>query len=259
MATQFTYTIQVELLSLKVDGSEITSALLKSFTDEVSVQNYSYDTSKIIYTGGLNLLFEDEILSYEESEEVIANSTVITRYSIYSVNLEIECFFDDEEYVTYTSNPNSSINAYLLSNGQAPNPVDFFSVDADLNSLFYSWTDSNVFHQGYKIVNEDDDIIAILSKNTLSWTETNLDPNSTYTRAVIAFNSYGDSEAIYVDVTTEESGFITNPDSPTNFRGMTNGTTSITWYWNAVEGATSYVIRSVNGEEIAVVSDNQYL
>lgn len=258
MATQFTYTMQIEIVSLKADGSEITSSLLKSFDGELTTQNYSYETSKTIYSDSLESLFENEIRSYEEEKEFIENSTNILRYSIYSLNTEIQCFFDDGEYVSYTSNSDSNIGAYLLSNGEAPGPVDFFSAQSDLNSILFTWTDSNVFHQGYKIIDERKNIIAILSKNTVSWVETNLDPNTTYTRELLVFNSYGDSEGISIDVTTEESGFITNPDSPTNFRGITNGTTAITWYWNPVQGATSYIIKSVNGEEIAVVSDNQY-
>ena len=76
-------------------------------------------------------------------------------------------------------------------------PTNFAGAAASSSSINWTWTDNANDETGDKVLNTQNNsiIVTIPTANTNSYTESNLSPNTAYTRSVLAYNNSGNSSA----------------------------------------------------------------
>ena len=259
LATQFTYTLQFEGNGQTVDNQSVSFLLSKDFTGSYSIEQYDYTTAATLNTQGLNLLIQDVLSTYETTNHLDNTKTVITNYRIYTLEDNLQIYFDDNGYKSSTTNTSALIKVYTTSNGQAPNPVTTLTGTPDISSIVWSWNEINHFENGYEIVNESNQVIAIVSKDSNQWIELDLIPGIQYKRGIRSFNQYGKSSITYGQAITISNIYQTAPAQPANFKGITINTTSIRWTWSAAQNADYYSVRDKNNNEIAKTNDLSYI
>ena len=132
-------------------------------------------------------------------------------------------------------------NAVWLSKFPLPGiPTGFSGSTLGISSITWSWNDA-VGEDAYQVFSAAGDAVSpLLTSNTLSWTETGLNVNTTYSRYVKAINDIGASSSTFSAALTLASG----PTTPTVFQGQALGISSITWSWNSSIGQDSYQVFS---------------
>ncbi|WP_353571581.1 LamG-like jellyroll fold domain-containing protein, partial [Candidatus Albibeggiatoa sp. nov. BB20] len=119
----------------------------------------------------------------------------------------------------------------------APNePLNFAATALSYNQIQLTWTDSSSLESGYKIL-RDGNLIDTLDSDTETYTDENLNCNTTYNYEIYAYNSTGDSTVQTVSVTTQVCPSLV----PGNLSVIVTAD-SITLVWEDVEGETGYLV-----------------
>ena len=124
-----------------------------------------------------------------------------------------------------------------------PTGVTASAIDA--NSIRVRWngsTDPEGHLKGYKIYRTDKGFLVEVSSDNLSYTDTGLMANTTYTYKVTSIDTYGNESAYSspASATTPQGGAGITPNPPQNLHVITSTSTSITLGWDPPEnnGAT---------------------
>lgn len=79
-------------------------------------------------------------------------------------------------------------------------PSDFSGTVISSTSIQWNWTDNSDYETGFKLLDSGNNVIALIpAANTEQYTEGSLDPNTSYTRKVVAYNDAGDSTSSNTD------------------------------------------------------------
>jgi len=124
-------------------------------------------------------------------------------------------------------------------------PTGFKASQISTGSIMWSWEDNSNAEIGYRVYATTDGIIKTLSTaGATYWLETNMQPNTQYSRYAVAYNA---SES---DISNVISSY-TLANSPTNLVMNTLYRSSATISWDNV-GATRYAIERSTGDVTAV-------
>ena len=121
-----------------------------------------------------------------------------------------------------------------------PPPTSFYGTVKSTSSIMWLWTDNSKYESGFYIYSSTGGIIDTLEKDTTCRIETNLTPNTQYTRYTVTYNSSGESSPSNSD----SKYTLANP--PTGLNAVNVYVTSSTIFWDDV-GATKYAIERSTG------------
>jgi len=108
----------------------------------------------------------------------------------------------------------------------------YFSSAAEISSITWNWG-IGYDATSYYLINESSQIVSpVLSSSTFSWTETDLSPNTAYSRAIVSANQFGISTSTFLTK-------YTLAQKPDNFSVSGVFITSVTLSWSA-NGNPSY-------------------
>ncbi len=118
-------------------------------------------------------------------------------------------------------------------------PSGLNATAASCNRIDLTWTDNSDNEDGFKIERKElggtYTEIKTLSTNITSYSDTGLNPDTTYYYRVRAYNSYGYSDySNETNATTKPAG--TAPSKPLNLTGIANSTSEISLTWTDNSG-----------------------
>ncbi|MCV6636308.1 choice-of-anchor D domain-containing protein [Candidatus Albibeggiatoa sp. nov. NOAA] len=115
-------------------------------------------------------------------------------------------------------------------------PLNFVANPISYDQIQLTWNDDSTIETGYRI-RRNGGLIATLDKNTETYTNENLQCETSYSYEVYAYNSVGESE----HVTTTATTLTCPPNMPSQLSSIVTADT-ITLTWEDVEGETSYLV-----------------
>ncbi|HAM38361.1 MAG TPA: hypothetical protein DCP53_03015, partial [Elusimicrobia bacterium] len=162
----------------------------------------------------------------------------------------------ETSYITLTT------KTTILSVNASPTWSDY-TIATSTADIKWVWNETSTNEDGYRVMNSanDQSMSGNLSVNTTFYIETNLSPNTAYSRYVQGYNTYGTADSVSPKTTT----YYTLPNSPISLTASLIGISSITISWSAgTGGASCYKIQrstgitsAVNLQDIKTFSDNQ--
>ena len=202
------YTVKVTIIN-NINDEVIT--FNKAYGVEIEGDNI-YDNYHILLNNIYVLdLFKDEVKEYCETEYISEDDIIIDEYEIYTETEGVDVFFENPDNPQeFTLTPN--IKCYI-SPLEKPVPIATLSgVAYDSNTIIWSWSEEDCEYNHYLISepmnpeNEEDKqyIVATISAGEKRYIETNLEPDTAYSRRLINFSET--QTALYsseVTVTTE--------------------------------------------------------
>ncbi|MCL6663495.1 S-layer homology domain-containing protein [Paenibacillus amylolyticus] len=157
--------------------------------------------------------------------------------------------------VSFSGGTGTYYDPYTINTSGVAKPAapTNFKVTTDETSLTSSW-DVVDRATGYKILVNDQ---LVYSGTNVSYTYTNLSPNTSYVVTLVAFNSAGESGQQHQTVKTKVSNKM---PAPTGLKAETTHN-SATISWDAVEDATAYWVmvdndQVYNGSDLTVTVNN---
>ncbi|MCV6636306.1 choice-of-anchor D domain-containing protein [Candidatus Albibeggiatoa sp. nov. NOAA] len=185
---------------------------------------------------------------------ITANSTSYTDTNAtecntnYSYSLKAQNLNNESTSVSVTAN----MPDCPLPEPAPPNaPINLIANPTSHNQIQLTWTDDSSIETGYRI-ERNGMRIAILDKNTETYTDDDLTCESTYTYDVYSYNSIGESSHITTTVTT-----LTCPPNTLGQLTTTITSDSITLIWEDVEGETGYLVarESLNTRKLRAIQE----
>lgn len=236
---------------------EQSFTLSTTFTNDVTIDNWNYATGKALAPSVVSLV-EEAVQNYLVQNGYEVESLVYDRFVISTPEPAVEVYFRPSAPSTTTQNPLDVPYAYLKDSEEPPTAPSNFRGVPGLYSIIWMWDDTVRFEDGFEILDENGNVLAVVGKDATSWEETGLNPNTLYTRKLRAYNRYGVSPELTASARTENLAIIRTPNAPQNLRAMVKGTTTISWYWDPVPDADGYRLYSDKGELIADVKGTSY-
>ncbi len=140
-------------------------------------------------------------------------------------------------------------------------PVNLSGLALSTSSIRWSWNSGNIPQarakliggtDGYHLFNLSGTVIATTAASVLSYDEPGLQPDTSYSRYVTAFNSFGDSSPSNIASAKTNSASI---NAPTNMGGVALSPSSIRWSWTS-DGVniTNFLVISDSGTIVATLS-----
>jgi titin len=146
--------------------------------------------------------------------------------------------------VAYNSFGNSfytnEANVMTPACGAAPSkPINLIASAISSSEINLSWSDNSDNEDGFKIERKElggtYTEIKTLTANVTSYSDTGLNPNTTYYYRIRAYNSFGHSDySNEANATTKLAG--TAPSKPSNLTGIANSTSEISLTWTDNSG-----------------------
>lgn len=188
---------------------------------------YDAGTSKLIYPQNVGTLLQPEIEAALVGKDY--NDLVYDMFRLSSSNDSVKVIFDKTLSKNTSSDRNSLIYAYQILPASPPIPItDLQGVPLSPTEIRLRWTHPDNSEDGYKILDDENNIIGTVGENVTEFIETGLTEGITYTRKVVAFNAAGDSlVSNSVIVTTLQ----TIPTAPSDFSGTALNDKQIRWRW----------------------------
>lgn len=231
--------------------------ITKSFDGAVTIENNDYESGNKLSNTVLLDMMEQARIDYL-SQNGYDTSAAFNIYRISSTEDSVVVYFDPMNPVKETTNGYTYPYAYMKYETIPPAAPMTMTGEAGVESIVWSWTDVSSTEDGFEILDENDRLLAVLSANVTTWFEQDLIAGQLYTRKVRSYNQYGHSESVTASAVPISLAIVITPDPPQNLRGVTNSTTQITWYWNAVKGADSYELYDESGEFIVSTTSLRY-
>jgi fibronectin type 3 domain-containing protein len=128
-------------------------------------------------------------------------------------------------------------------------PTDFAANVTSSTTISLSWT-ASVNATGYKLERKTGSaaFAQIATPSGVTYADTGLTANTTYSYRLVANNTVGDSPAVEVTATTQAVVVVSPPAEPTGFAASASST-EIFLTWNASKGATSYKLERKTDKE----------
>lgn len=152
-----------------------------------------------------------------------------SKYVIATANTNVNVLFNQIEGTRSTNDGLAHIYAYEIPPSVAPdNPVNLTVSNVTSNGATYTWEHSTLTEDGFYIMDGNNNIIATVGENVLTYSETEMSQGTYYERKIVAFNRAGNSTS------SNQLSFTTTdvaPNAPSNLSGSANDAYSITWTW----------------------------
>ena len=153
-----------------------------------------------------------------------------------------------------SSNSSSSNTDSVTTTTTPTAPSGFSGSAASASAITWIWTDNSSNETGFKLYDSHNTLIATISADATTYTETGLTKNTAYSRYLKAYNSYGESAA------TDNASASTNdspPDPPSLLIGSAVSSTKIDWSWSDNSNdETGFRIYDGSGNLIGSVTTN---
>ena len=176
--------------------------------------------------------------TYTEIATVTANTTT---YSDTTAVAQKAYYY---RVIAYNSFGNSSYtneaNVTTPACGSAPNkPTNLTASAISSSEINLTWTDNSDNEDGFKLERKElggtYTEIKTLAVNVTSYSDTGLNPDTTYYYRIRAYNSFGHSDySNEANTTTKPAG--TAPSKPSNLTGIANSTSEISLTWTDNSG-----------------------
>jgi fibronectin type 3 domain-containing protein len=129
-------------------------------------------------------------------------------------------------------------------------PTDFAANVTSSTTISLSWT-ASANATGYKLERKTGSAVfaQIATPSGVTYADTGLIANTTYSYRLVANNTVGDSPAVEVTATTQAVVVVSPPAAPTGFAADVKSSTEIVLSWNASKGATSYKLERKTDKE----------
>ena len=187
------------LLTIVNLTTEETQRFIKDFTFTLSDLSDAqlYNNHHLIATKAqMFTLFKKEINKYCEDNGITVNSIDIDEFNINSLTERVDVYFepgdgDDPNQISLEPN----IKCYVYPKYDELQTPVLNGIAYDDHSIVWSWEDDGMAHYltteaiDINNENEQDKIITQVAIGTNRFVETNLEPNTSYTRRLVAFNS----------------------------------------------------------------------
>ncbi|WP_353569819.1 choice-of-anchor D domain-containing protein [Candidatus Albibeggiatoa sp. nov. BB20] len=162
------------------------------------------------------------------------DTTATTCDRTYSYSLKAQHTSGESSSVSVTANMPECV---LPPEPAPPNaPINFAANAVNYNQIELIWVDESSIETGYR-VERNNTLIATLDENTETYTDNNLNCETTYNYEIYAYNSIGESEHLTATATT----FTCPPNTPSQLSATVTAD-NITLSWEDVEGETSYLV-----------------
>jgi titin len=176
--------------------------------------------------------------TYSEVAAVAANTTM---YSDTTASAQKAYYY---RVVAYNSFGNSSYTNEATTTtpacGAAPSkPTNLIASAISSSGIDLAWTDNSDNEDGFKIERKQlggaYTETKTLAANAVSYSDTGLDPNTTYYYRITAYSSFGHSDySNEANTTTKPAG--TAPSKPSNLTGMADSASEISLTWTDNSG-----------------------
>jgi chitodextrinase len=114
-------------------------------------------------------------------------------------------------------------------------PTDFTGLAISTNSIRWSWVDTSDNEYGFRIYSSTGGFLKTVGVDVSSWTESNLQANTGYSRYVAGYNINGES------LPSDTTEYYTSANPPGGLNSVSIYTTSATISWTNA-GATRYAV-----------------
>jgi hypothetical protein len=205
------------------NSSSRTPACFTNYGNRIDVHGWGWNVATLsygdLYNGGQNNKYTNRFSGTSSASPIVAGA-VASLQSIAKSN--IGRFLTPAEarsILSSTATPQSgefdkriaglpnlkSAIALLPAPETIPdNPSNIILSDVSFDTVTLKWTDNTITEQGYKIY-KGSILIAILPANTTTYKIENLEPNTSYTYTIKAFNSVGESLPLTFTFKTEKN------------------------------------------------------
>lgn len=132
---------------------------------------------------------------YESWTEPFSVEGIPVLCEIQNQNPEVGFLTDSGEWLFYPDRP---VAFYWLYPATLPPPApgNFRANRITKTSIEWAWNDPSTYEQGFDIYDENDNLLVRLPADTTSWLEEGLEPDTEYTRKIVAYNINGVSDII---------------------------------------------------------------
>ncbi len=144
----------------------------------------------------------------------------------------------------------------LIKNPQSSTPpaapTNLYAGAPACDQIDLSWTDNSDNETGFEI-ERDSSFLNTVNANETSYSDTGVDPETTYSYRVRAFNDAGDSDYSYeASAATTTCGGTEPPDAPSDLTANARGKAKITLNWtdNSYNEDGFIIYRSFNGDDL---------
>jgi len=132
-------------------------------------------------------------------------------------------------------------------------PSSFAGTAISSGSITWTWTDNSSDETGFRLLDSAENVLATISANSTSYTETGLVPSRSYVRKIVSYTSYGNSTASN-SATVSTLAALSSPqlNSPANETYVTTLTPVFTFKRSDGNGSYDIVFNSGTGSEKVV-------
>ena len=230
------YNLIIKFLTYKENSPNAPSNLTATATSCTNV-NLAW-TDNADNETGFKIERKESGGTYTEIATVTANTTT---YSDTTAVAQKAYYY---RVMAYNSFGNSSYtneaNVTTPACGAAPSkPINLIASAISSSEINLSWSDNSDNEDGFKIERKElggtYTEIKTLAANVTSYSDTGLNPDTTYYYRIRAYNSFGHSDySNEANATTKPAG--TAPSKPSNLTGIANSTSEISLTWTDNSG-----------------------
>lgn len=195
------YEIKITLMNMITSA---TSSVSKTFNVDLSASPASLYNNVHVLVHNIRLfdMFDSEINAFVTAQGILKSSIEIDDFEIVSLTDEVDVYFEDSKDNIVPMSPN--VMCYIHSELPQLETPSLFGVAYDSTTIIWSWTDDSYPHYLIDEITDFTDgtsnehIIAQIPIGQKTYIETGLDPDTPYTRRLVAY-------------TTEQYSFSSDP------------------------------------------------
>lgn len=208
MIKQFTYNVSAYIQN-RINGEQ--TIISQQYVGEIEVANTMFISEFIINDDQPLLYVNDALNTYIENNNIVMADLDIIKIAVSSDDPDVIVYFEthdsDEIYI------NNAILAYLGAEyDEVPVPILTGTV-IDQYSVKWEWT--LVDGCSYVLVDTELNPIANIGIGTIEFTEINLESDTNYTRAIMAYDGTSYSEVSeFITLHTEQEEYIPENELP---------------------------------------------
>lgn len=188
---------------------------------------YSPTSGRLLSGSGAGDLLKDQVEAYLAS--LPHESWSWRSFRMSTSDARVIPVFDQIEGKNTTTDSTSRIYVYqTLPTAPPLAPANFSGVGVSTTAIRYNWTHADDSEDGFRIYDENKNLIATVGENTTSYVEDGLNESTSHSRYIVAYNAAGESVSSNIIVVQTSVG---KPAAPQNFQGIVISDTKIKWTW----------------------------